>query len=285
MQTRTDTHGKKGQTRARYHFDSLGELGEYINGTPRTWSCNSSVSNPPEHSWDLNATYDNAVEMARFGWIEGAQKAQAALKAFRPATPQPDTKVDFYGHRPHVPRFCAGASDSMIRHTPRADMGCGAVLTLIVPVNALAHVPAQNMAHFGTAVAQYVNQLETNGTRVELIGAFVSNVSGWRVAHTWTLKHADQPLDLAVVAFSIGHPAMFRRLGLALRERCAAPMDWGYGQTQAAEVDDLINAPAGAVVLNGMREADRHAPTAEAGLAYVSRMIEKALEAQRGEGA
>ena len=272
MQTRIEPDAK----RARYHFESLGELGEYINATKRTWPDNSSETDTRID--DLGAGYAGAVRMARFGWIEGAEKAQEALKAFAPMTPQPDTKTDVYGFRPHVPRFCAGAPDSMIRHTVTPSMGCGKVLTLIVPVNALAHVSAKSMANFGTAVAQYVNQLETDGTRVELIGAIVSDVEGWRVAHTFVVKYADQPLDLAVVAFAIGHPAMFRRLGFGLRERCAAPYTPGYGRSTPARVDDMINAPPGAVVLNGMTEADTRAPTAEKALAYVSAQIEKALQ-------
>lgn len=274
MQTRIEPNAK----RARYHFDSLGELGEYINNTRRTWHTESSRAHPPGPDWDLSAGYDAAVEMARFGWLEGAEKAQEALKVFSPNTPQPDTKTDVYGYRPHVPRFCAGAPDNMIRHAPKPSMGCGKVLTLIVPVNCLAQVTAQAMANFGTAVAQYVNQLETDGTRVELIGCIVSEVSGWRVSHSWTVKYADQPLDLAVVAFTIGHPAMFRRLGFALRERCAAPVDYSMGFSEKPKLDDVINAPPGAIILDGMREADKHAPTPKKALAYVSAQIDKAIE-------
>jgi hypothetical protein len=136
------------------------------------------------------------------------------------------------------------------------------------------------MANFGTAVAQYVNQLETDGVRVELIGMIVSLVQGRRVAHSWTVKAADQPLDLAVVAFSIGHPAMFRRLGFALRERSGAPYDPSYGRTVPAEMRDLIGPAPGTVILNGMADAGTHAQTPQAALAYVSAQIEKTLEAQ-----
>lgn len=277
MQTRIE-----GKT-ARYSFASLSELGEYVANTPRTWSTRSSETLYRDLSWDLSAGYERSVEMARDGWIEGAQRAQKALKAFAPSTPAPDTVVDFYGFRPHVPRFCAGAPNNMIRHAPVPTMGGGRVLTLIVPVNALANVEAESMANFGVAVAQYVNQLETDGIRVELIGCIVSTVSGWRVAHSWLVKRADQPLDLAVVAFTIGHPAMFRRLGFALRERCAAPTDFGMGRTCTARLSDIINVPPGAVILKGMAEANIYAPTADQALIYVSEQIEKAMEAQYNE--
>jgi hypothetical protein len=84
-----------------------------------------------------------------------------------------------------------------------------------------------------------------------------------------------------VTAFSIGHPAMFRRLGLALRERSACKETPGYGTSRDLTLADVINAPRDAIILNGMREADRYAPTAELGLAYVERVVNAALAAQR----
>jgi len=273
---RSNVTGRK----AQYWFDSLSELGQYIVDTKPTWSIKSSRKVGSSKSWDLGASYDDAVNMARNGWLEGAAKAQEALKAFQPMTPAPLTRNDFYGHMAHVPRFCAGAPDSMIRHTPQPREGYGKVITLVVPVNATADVSAQAMANFGLGVAQYINQLENDRVRVEVIGAIVSVVSGWRVSHCWKVKGADQPLDLAVLAFTIGHPAMFRRLGFALRERCAAPQDWDYGQSKRATVADVINCPLNAFVLNGMTEADRHAKTPESALEYISGEIDTATQEQ-----
>lgn len=293
MQTRVDIRAK----RALYHFDSLYELGQYVTDAPRRWRSNSSHDNPPETSWDLQAGYSGAIELARNGWIEGAQRVQEALKAFQAKTPEPDTRTDVYGFRPHVPRFCAGAPDSMIRHATVAETGAGRVLTLVVPVAMPSRVNATHAANFGIAVAQYVNQMETNGTRVELIasvsnaweidhsrdtldGTAVGKAGAWRTVHTWTIKGADQPLDLAVIAFAIGHPAMHRRLGFALLERCDAPESPFYAYPVHTVASDLINAPPGIVILNGMREADRHAKTPEKALEYVTKQIDAALQAQ-----
>lgn len=293
MQTCIDPKAK----RARYHFESLYELGAWIKRTPKTWRLASSGDevHVPEQEWDLKAGYAGAVDMALKGWNEGAERVQEALKAFPLQTPAPDTRTDVYGFRPHVPRFCAGAPDSMIRHAPVAETGAGKVLTLVIPIIAPWYVSAEHMANFGVAVAQYVNQMEMNGTRVEVIAAMANawdltgktvngtvqpTESAWRVSQTWTVKNADQPLDLAVVAFAIGHPAMYRRLGFALLERCAAPEHSEYGFPVHAREGDLINAPVGCVVLNGMREADKYATTPEKGFEYVSKQIETAIEAQ-----
>jgi hypothetical protein len=270
----------------RQRFDSLHELAQFVANTPRVWSVNSSEDNAPSHSWDLSAGFDGAVAMARDGWIEGAQAVQEALKAFTPKTPAPDTKVDFYGFRPHVPRFCAGAPDSMIRHAKPPPMGQGRVLTLVVPVNAQCSTAAVHMRNFGIAVAQYVNQLETEGTRVELIGCICNNweymqTRSLRHSFAWTIKNADQPLDLAVVAFAIGHPAMWRRLGFAVMERTPIKESRVYGYSQIpATADDIINAPPGTVILNGMQKAYEFARTPEAALTYVTKQIDKAIQEQ-----
>lgn len=273
---------------ARYSFDSLSELGEYLVNAPRTWKNTDSTGPSYGNNWDLGVNYQDAVRMAREGWIEGASRVQDALKAFAPATPAPDTKTDIYGFRPHVPRFCAGAPDSMIRHCDAPIMGSGRVLTLVVPVTIQAFVQADCAANFGVAVAQYVNQLETAGTRVELIGCLASDWSyrdpkSFQVSHTWVVKRADQPIDLAVVAFSVGHPAMFRRLGFALNERSAAPNSTCHMYPRDACLSDLINPAPGTIILNGMRDANDHAPTAAKGLEYVTKQIDKAIEAQHGE--
>ena len=102
------------KTQALYSFASLYELGEYIASAPKTWKSNASVTEALSQT--LGATYADAVRMAKTGWMEGASRLQGALRAFAPITPAPDTRVDFYGFRPHVPRYCAGEPDSMIRH-------------------------------------------------------------------------------------------------------------------------------------------------------------------------
>lgn len=272
--------------RARYFFESVAEMQAWIDRTPPKWRYSESKAPSSGYSWDLSTDYEGACKLARDGWIEGAQRVQDALKVFTLATPAPDTRTDVYGFRPHVPRYCAGAPDSMVRYAREAQNGRGKVLTLIVPINANCFTDARCMANFGTAIAQYVNQMETEGARVELIAAMTNELRnhGWRLSFAVRVKYAEQPLDLAVLAFAIGHPAFFRRLCFALKERSHAPAQSNYGHSVNTRVDDVLNAPVGAVVLNGMKDANTYAPTAEAGFKYVQERIEKTLEAMdKGE--
>jgi len=272
--------GKSGWS---YHFDSMAEIGRFLRDTPRTWiGCTMSEGKSYGDNWDLGTTYAEAERMARDGWLEGAKQAQEALKLLPLKSPLPDTVNDFYGFRPHVARFCAGAPDSMIRRaTQEASGGMGKVLTLYVPVNAVGGVSAKHMMNFGLGVAQYINQLETDGVRCELYGVLCSDqMGGGALTHSWRIKSADQPLDLAVLAFSIGHAAMFRRLGFALRERSDAPRNPGYGTSRPARLSDLIDPPAGSYILNGMSIAGQIARTPADALDYVRKQIDKMLDVQ-----
>lgn len=271
--------------KALYSFDSLLEISQHIEGTPRVWRIQQSKSARARDTWDLGLGYDGALKLAREGWLEGAQRAQEALRAFAPKSPAPDTKVDFYGHMPHVPRYCAGAPDSMLRHTTPPTIGGGRVITLYVAINANCNQRADTMANYGLGVAQYINQLESQGMRVELYACVAQDTSGGaisRVAHSWRLKGADQPLDLAVIVFAIGHPAMYRRIWFAMIERSAAKECMSYHYPERVKPSDIINFPTHAYILNGMLDANKQAPTPQKALENVGAEIDKAIEQLEG---
>lgn len=275
-------HAENGRT-FRYAFDSLADLQRYIAGTPRKWRTDTSESGDKAQSWDLGVGYRGALALARDGWLEGAKRASEALKLLETRTPSHDTVNDVYGYRPNVPRYCAGAFDCMVRKCEDPRAGFGSVLTIYVNMNANGYVDAKYIANFGVGVAQYINQLEAEGVRVELHGVTGSILHGkYRVAYTWKVKSADQPTDLAVLAFSIGHPAMLRRLGFALDERCDVACDSGYGRALPAELSDIIEPPLGAYILNGVEQADRVARTPADALAYIEKQLEALVEAATG---
>lgn len=270
------------RTKALYSFDSLREVFDYIETAPRTWRQRGSETSRATISWDLGTGFAGAMKYARNGWIEGAQRAQKALQSFTPKSPAPDQRIDFYGHMPHVPRFCAGAPDNMIRHDTPPTLGGGRVITLYAAINANAWQKAPYMANYGIGVAQYINQLENDGLRVELHACVAqAPMSGAmkRVAHSVCVKRADQPLDLAVVAFAIGHPAMFRRLWFALVERSAGPDEAGYYYPERVREADIIDFPKHGYILNGMLDANSQAPTPERALENVEREIKRAIDA------
>ena len=231
----------------------------------------------------MSLGYAGALTMAANGWLEGAQRAQRELRTITPANPAPAMVTDFYGHMPHVPRHCAGAPDCMIRHANPPRFGEGRVLTLYVPLSADCYADARHMANYGLGVVQYVNQLESEGTRCEVWAVFTSHCLGakWRATESFKVKSAEQPLDLAVMAFAIGHPAAFRRLSFAANERLPrAAYTSNYGQAARATLADLIDPAHGAVILNGMTTASETARTPQSALEAITKEIETAIAKQ-----
>lgn len=270
---------RKSDKSTSYHFGSLHELANWIDETPRTWRYNTSNDHEPNDDWDLSAGYDASVKMAQYGWIEGAQKSQATLKPMRPTTPVTKNALRVSGSRVKVSKYVTGNPRCMINR--KTVQQTATVLTLIVPVNALGNVSAQYMANFGLGIAHYIAQLQKAGTRVEVWGALNSQVDEEMLTHTFVIKRASQPLDLAVLSFAVGHPAMFRRLGFALRERSTVRENSNYGRTQPLSMGHVISPPRGAVILNGMARANEIARTPAEASQYIANEIANAQKGAR----
>lgn len=262
----------KGATH-RYAFDNVRELVQWIEATPRRWRYDASVSEQASRSWDLLAGFSEAMKLAKAGWLEGAGRVQNKLKRLEARQVAPRLANDVYGFRPHVPRYCAGAPDHMVRHD--GDTGGGQSLCLYVNIGATCSVDAECMANYGVAIAHYVKQLELEGTRCEVHAISHASISGHRCIVSCKVKSAGQPLDLASLAFAIGHPAMLRRLIFAVRERSTCRASSGYGSSQHCKTGDAIGAPLSAVTVNGMLDANSLASTPEIALESLAREIAK----------
>lgn len=260
----------------RFYFPSMQAVQRYIEATKRTWSVKQSIDQTPEMGWDLNAGYQGALKLAKDGWRDGGAELKEMLEALPPITVADDICHDVAGFMPDVGRYCAGIPDNMYREAD-GDYGSKAVVSLFVPVNATASVSAKYMRNYGLALARYIDEMEAGGRQVELLAGIVSEVSGKRLAHVWTVKQAGTQMDYGNIAFAVGHPAVFRRFGFALRERSPVRTDYGYGYSQDAKLDDIINADPGLIILNGMKDADRIARTPEAAIASVRKQIDAAL--------
>jgi hypothetical protein len=281
---------------ARYWFDSLPELQRWLEETPATWQRRDSERSRPSHDWDLGLGWQGALRLAREGDTEGADAIRAMLADYAATLPARDALPSdahaVAGYHVDVPHYLTGQPDCMIAPAPMPETGRGRVVTLAVSINATADIDAGPMRRYGMALARKVYDLEAAGERVEVIGCFVSEVSGARVSVAWRVKAADRDLDLPALAFAIGHPAMFRRIGFAVRERLPfhdVREDSSYGRSKPARLADLMldgstQAPAYPVaILNGMNRADVLAPTIAKAIKTVGESVDAALSLAYGD--
>jgi len=237
--------------RTIFQFDSLLEMAQWSANTPREWTTKSSVAER-EHSWDLSAGYDGAVELARSGWEDGVGKVSALISSL-PTGQRAERTYSLGGDYPDVARAVSGDPFNMVRrgnaHKPRQTM------TICVNVCCSSGTSAQRMANFAAAMVSIVDRLENRGVRVELIGcAVIATDNRSRASIAWTIKSAGDPLDLSAVAFGLGHPAMFRRLVFGAWERTPrALQSRAYGRVVPMQEQDVLNLPDDALCIDGLQ--------------------------------
>lgn len=184
-------------------------------------------------SWVEFVTVDEAMAMARHGWQAGADMVQRGLADNFAHTERANKRRwDVAGEQVCVGRYLSGVPAHMQRrgrdHTPKPTLG------LFVPNGINSSILAAQLQNFGLAFAAKVDALEDAGTRVELwAGSYAIGMRGMRGGANkagfigWRVKHADEPLDMAAIAFSLAHPAAHRIIGFSMRQRLAGVQDMG----------------------------------------------------------
>lgn len=254
----------------------LHDVAQYLETTPRLWGQRQSRTNLASYSWDLSTGYDKARQLADTGWSEGAQNLAHLLAAIPPNEAEPEYQYDVAGYMPDVGLYCAGEPMHMINEGH--PQGRKPVVHLVVNAVAAGMVGAQEYANYGAALTAAVGQIEATGRSVELDVVFVDQFYGSRAIIGWKVKRAGDMVDLAAVAYSIGHPAAFRRLGFALIERTPAAWDCpGYGRCGSLTEDDAhaINAD-GAFLLGGVGVSRGACSTLEKAIKFAAQQINDA---------
>lgn len=257
-------------------FDNLPELVSFIRTTPRLWAAQSSHAEGRGKGWDLNAGFDGALRLADTGWEEGVRNL-AALAASVPNNTIVTKTYGVSGELPDVPRYLAGDPLNMI-HRGKAKVP-KPTMTIALNVRISAAVGAQEAANFGAAICALVDRLESRRVRVELLGLIATNGKK-RYCISWGMKRPEDALDLSAVAFSYAHPAMFRRLGFAVMERSPRAIEhYGYGMGGGISVEDFIDVPEGALLINGVDHNPGACRTMAGAMLFAKHEINRAYRA------
>lgn len=178
--------------------------------------------------WHGTNTFEQAVEIARRGWPEGAAKAlelRAAVEsAVRDLINARSTTYTFdvAGEYVDVGRFLSGEPECF--GTESTDFGSNSrpVVKIVANLAASGAVSPESLFVRGAAIVAAIDVLEALGRRVEVWIAKGSGVqrTGGRVHETHVLvKRADQPLDIDRLGFAVAHPACLRRLCFSIMEQ------------------------------------------------------------------
>lgn len=248
------------------------------------WDSDSRSKHDSEYKWDFGLGWERTQELARKGWSEGAQNLSSKLAVHMPNNEHIDSwRYDVAGELPDIGRYLAGDPVHMRRHGhPK---GHRPIISLFINNWITCMIKADQMANYGAALVAIVDQLENMGRRVELLGGTIAQSNVRRdvmMSATWKVKAAEDPLDLATVAFAVAHPAASRRFGWSLWETTAAPKDSGYGfglGPDATEAD-LVDPLPGTLIIPGLKHNHARCLTLDDALAFASEQINSAAGEQ-----
>lgn len=186
--------------------------------------CRSS-RRPGSSSFHGTRTFEDAVEIARTGWPEGAARAveigASVASAVRDVINSKASSYafDVAGQFVDIGRYLTGEPECFGTIVEDADSIKKPVVKLVVNLSASACVSADSLIARGVAVVAAVDILEAVGRRVEVVAATAHHSYETHLEIRVPVKAAGQPLDIDRLAFCLAHPSCYRRLFWSISEQ------------------------------------------------------------------
>lgn len=196
-----------------------------------------------DDGWYGTKTLEEAIELVRSGWKEGVDqvaRVQGKVLARYPLQRKP-AKYGIVGSVPSVPRAVAGNPLNMQIMDPKK-ASKRPIITLVSDIAALCNHTGTEMINRAAVVAALIDQIEAAGYCCEVITAAYStnnwSGAGMRYQAHIMVKESNQPVDIARLAFGLGHAGMFRRLIFAEKgiHQFNKDLGGGLGCTQKMKV-------------------------------------------------
>jgi hypothetical protein len=233
--------------------EDIHDVTQWLSRTPRAWRYDYSENDEDtSHGWDLNVGWSGALLLSVLGWPEGRAKIGEGLADLpQVERAQRYTKYDVSGDRPDIQRMLAGDPMHMVsRPKRRVEQP---ITTIVLNMAMNVNVSSTSCVNLGVAMASMIDAIENRGQRVELTVVHNSMLNSIEVCTGWGVKQARDPLDLDQLAFAIAHPASFRRIGFAMRERTdpRQQVSW-YGSSMALSptMRERLGLPTDALVID-----------------------------------
>ena len=213
----------------RHDFAGLSELVDWIEKTPRSipnkrnWSSTSGLNRAPD--WDFDLGYKGSLKLVQTGWADGAKKIEklrneqvGEIAATWESVTASDWVADVVGEELDLGKYLEGDPECYLDDLETDEVQYP-VLDVWFKGGGTCNVTAEDLFAQGVALLAAVEKIEAKGIRVKLTAWFLSESAGRYHAATVVIKRPEDTLQLPALAFGIAHPAFFRRLVFALRER------------------------------------------------------------------
>ena len=212
--------------KASYTYESFDEMLDIASDTSLPdWksvhdsSC-SSVSNAKSMDWCRNTSLDEAIQLARFGWKEGADMMSRELELARKSTQferLPDYEYDVAGYIPNVPLYVSGSPTHMMSPIG-SQTSSKPTIEIMVNLSASCGMDAQSMVYKGAGILSLVDKLEDSGLSCHVTCTEYVKEGASFMYWEFPIKKAGIPMDIDRCAFAIIHPALLRRIMFRMME-------------------------------------------------------------------
>lgn len=219
-------------------FNSITEIPKHIAAHKQLpMSGSQSTDNEKTDDWCLNTDLNDALAIAEKGgrWDEGAKDLRAAhvdAVAAKAKAQAPESDYSVTGHTLDVGEFLTGnpthwMTDDEDKSERRP------VLSIGVHIGRQGNIDAADVVRRGAAILSVIDDLESNGYRVELYALWANKAPMAKSQSFFQtlVKDADEHWSPSSVAFALCHPAFSRRLMFRLAEahKETAELTFGYG--------------------------------------------------------
>lgn len=212
-------------------IESNSDLIDYIGSNKRTGIDDASIEN--NKKFTHTESYEEAVDLLRYGWPDGKRAVKLALKKLSQIAQQEidlrdhdSIKADMVGFAPHIANYIAGVPDSMMAQEPEEkptihiQYHCGVSFGIQGAV----------IRRRGAVAIALVQAIQAAGYTVELV--ITSGSSGNRNKSLYILYpvvQAGSIINIDKTCFMLCHPSYLRRFMFAIMERCGFLKD-DYGR-------------------------------------------------------
>ena len=235
----------------KQHFNSLGEFYKFVSETKENlvFMGKPLSSKTRDKKFTGTKSFEEAVELMKNGWDEGAKnlegKLQAKLKTLKPKTTQ-RSKYDVVGGNCSVPRYLQGVPTNMVNKKPVVQKT--KVVTINKSIAYNAFVTTEQIIEESIKALIIVYEIEAAGTRVNLNIIVESREGNEIAAFTVRIKSANERLNVSKLAFPLVHPSMLRRW-LEVSPLVTNPsFNYGYGSA-VDEKESRQYLPKGEILL------------------------------------
>ncbi len=222
-------------------FNSASEFVEWASNAPCKWDGKLSSREIYDSDWAGTDTFEEAYELALYGWDEGLKKLTTQVKLADKIVAKYNARQNSYdvaGGYPHPARAVAGDPLNMVVK-PYDEIKPKPIVNIRTNFSYAARVKPDRIMKWGAGICSYIKMLESRAYGTELYAVNESTPSNNRsdsnapnISVQFPLKQAGAPLSLSNVVFWFAHPAAQRRIEFSSQERLPIE-EWyegGYGR-------------------------------------------------------